>query len=464
VQFRSPRLGFALCTIVSVAAVGTAAAPAFADDGVPSLGDASAIAAAAAAGVGSADAADTAIPASVPDAADSPESVVVPVVTAPILPTIPDAGDPSPSTATTTTVATATTPASPPEQPQPQVPPLPQAPVTAPPSAPPPAAAPASDTGNTTSDNSNSITTSPPETQEIIPSQTFVWNWTWNCDPNVPPALPALPPGTTTIIWNWHWSCSDASPAPLNDAGVTICTSCNIAISVRIASPGDSGAIAQTIAAQAAATAADLTASVQQAAQLPPSPPPAAADTPPSSAAAPQSDLGLASAQAALPQFLIDDGPAGPSVSFVGEDAPRHGGEALSATPRAGLATVRNARASPFRPFRVQNGLIESRPAPPGIAEVVSASRATERRRSTVPVASPKHSLPPFVPAPARDLPLSTAVALAPPGVQHSSGSALVALEVGALELLLLLLVSYLVPQARVARARARFAEPHPPG
>ena len=91
------------------------------------------------------------------------------------------------------------------------------------------------------------------------------------------PAVPAPPAGATTIVLNWHWSCAEPPPT-LDVAGVTICVSCNIAISVRVGSPGNTGDLAQTIAAQTAATATGIAQTIQTALQAAP---PAAAPLPP---------------------------------------------------------------------------------------------------------------------------------------------------------------------------------------
>ena len=110
------------------------------------------------------------------------------------------------------------------------------------------------------------------------PSQTFIWNWYWNCATDEgTPAVPAPPAGATTIVLNWHWACADPPPT-LDVAGVTICVSCNIAISVRVGSPGNTGDLAQTIAAQTAATAAGIAQTIQTALQAAP---PAATPLPP---------------------------------------------------------------------------------------------------------------------------------------------------------------------------------------
>src|SRR6476646_7607597 len=88
------------------------------------------------------------------------------------------------------------------------------------------------------------------------------------------PAVPAPPAGATTIVLNWHWACADAPP-PLEIEGMTVCTSCNIAISVRVGSPGDAGDVAQSIDA-ATDVAGTIQAALQTATPLsaPPTPSP----------------------------------------------------------------------------------------------------------------------------------------------------------------------------------------------
>src|SRR5262249_61461890 len=118
--------------------------------------------------------------------------------------------------------------------------------------------------GNTTGSNSNGITADPAPTSPRI----IVWNWTWNCKDDPPPLdLSELGPDTTTVVINWKWSCDDATPPPLQVASVTQCTSCNINISVRVASPGDSASVVQSTRVDAAAIASTVSEATQAAAQ-----------------------------------------------------------------------------------------------------------------------------------------------------------------------------------------------------
>ena len=89
-----------------------------------------------------------------------------------------------------------------------------------------------------------------------LPS-TWIWNWNWNCDPaSVPPEQNTVANGTWT--WNWNFNCNQANAPPGSDQYQGTPTQYqpgNTNISIRIASPGDNGAVTQTIAAVAQATA-----------------------------------------------------------------------------------------------------------------------------------------------------------------------------------------------------------------
>jgi hypothetical protein len=324
--------------------------------------------------------------------------------------------------------------------------------------------------------NSNGITQTTPVSSTIQPdiaSQTFIWNWNWNCDPGSTPTLPGLPPGTTTIVWNWHWSCPDAPPPTLDVAGVTICTSCNIAISVRLASPGDDGDLTQSIAAQAAATVNEVAAAVQQVAQVVPPPLPPA--LPPASAGSSAPVDAFTSAPAAaldaspVQQGQIDNGPATPTAAPGLDDTPRHGSDALLASWVSGATAAPQRRSSVLGSWRAR-GTQELRApalqrAPLVLVELTRASSAANQGHHSGGAApATTRSPPPPVPAPSPDAPLSTLVAMAPAGPPQPAGSGVVALATGGLGLFLLFFASYLVPLSRAVRARAGVAEPHPPG
>jgi hypothetical protein len=233
---------------------------------------------------------------------------------------------------------------------------------------------------------------------------------------------------------------------------------------VRLASPGDDGDLAQTIATQAAATVADVTAAVQQVAQVvptlpPPVPVPASASGPPVEAFADTPGIGPAN----VVQSQIDDGPAVGTGVLGADDAPRHGGQALLASWRPGGAT-----AAPQASWRVRGiqALRASEPtrAPLVFAQLIHPSSAADDHHSAGAARPPARVLPPPVPAPPLDAPLSTLVAMSPLGPQQTAGSGLVALATDGLGLFLLFFASYLVPLSRAVRARAGVAEPHPPG
>jgi hypothetical protein len=458
----SSRLGLSLCGIVATIALGANCQPARADDGLPPAPTATTIAATVSAALDTTAATVQLPPAITPAATDAAVTGVVPAVSPPIPPAIPAAEASVPPAPAPTTSA-------PPPEPDPATTPDPAPPT--PPSVPTPPApaaptAPVPDTGNTTPDNSNSITATPVSDTQISPSQTFVWNWTWNCDPDSTPAVPVLPPGTTTIVWNWHWACSDVTPQPLVAAGMTICTSCNIAVSLRIASPGDSGSIAQTIATQAAATVAQVSAEVQEHAQAAetPVPPAAAAVAPPA--------LAAASSDPAAPvlQMQIDLAPTGPiESSLVDDEAPRHGGQALLATSRGDVTSQSltgklTGEVIGVSTTRWRN----SRRDPLVVSSLRAASRADSQRHAGTAAASSATATstprPPSPPRPSHEFPLPAVVALSPVGLQHPASSALVPLAIGGLAVVIQVFFIYLAPLGRLVRARAGVAEPHPPG
>jgi hypothetical protein len=247
---------------------------------------------------------------------------------------------------------------------------------------------------------------------------------------------------------------------------MTICTSCNIAVSLRIASPGDSGSIAQTIATQAAATVAQVSAEVQEHAQAAetPVPPAAAAVAPPA--------LAAASSDPAAPvlQMQIDLAPTGPiESSLVDDEAPRHGGQALLATSRGDVTSqsltgkvigeVIGASTTRWR---------NSRRDPLVVSSLRAASRADSQRHAGTAAASSATATstprPPSPPRPSHEFPLPAVVALSPVGLQHPASSALVPLAIGGLAVVIQLFFIYLAPLGRLVRARAGVAEPHPPG
>ena len=496
-QIGFPHVGPTLCGIVAAIVVAFAATPAHADDGVPAVPDATSIASTVAAAVDAIDVAPSVtvptvtVPspeADVPSAAatdpattDAASNPVVLPTSASVPPAIPSAGtpptlaaDPAP-TGPATPPAEATPPS--PTQTAAASPSTSSSPTGAPTGAPAatqvdiPAApvSPEPDTANTTPHNSDSITPITLSSSIVQPdsaSQTFIWNWNWNCDANDTPTLPDLPPGATTIVWNWHWSCPAAPPPALDVAGVTICLSCNIAISVRLASPGDDGDLTQAIAAQAAATVTEVAAAVQQAAQVVPPPP---APVPVSVQAATSDPVEAFTSAPTVLQAQIDDGPAVPAESLGPDDVPRHGGQALLASWHLGRASAVPQRRSSVLDGWSVRGIQALRTSAPARASLVlvdlsRASSADPGHRSGGVAPATTRSLPPPVPAPSPDAPLGTLVAMSPVGPQQPAGSGVVALAIGGLGLFLLFFASSLVPLSRAVRVRAGVAEPHPPG
>jgi hypothetical protein len=89
---------------------------------------------------------------------------------------------------------------------------------------------------------------------------TWIWNWTWNCDPNsAPPAQSSADASASNWVWNWTWNC-DREPITGGDASqyqgaTTQYQPENVNVSIRVLSPGDNGPVTQTISAAAAALA-----------------------------------------------------------------------------------------------------------------------------------------------------------------------------------------------------------------
>jgi hypothetical protein len=99
-----------------------------------------------------------------------------------------------------------------------------------------------------------------------------VWTWIWNCgDSSVETSsvTPSDQPGATWV-WDWRWGCEDTPDAPAPGT--------NTAVSVRVFSPGDNGAVTQsntTTSTSVATTASEIVQSATQtaAAALPVPPP-----------------------------------------------------------------------------------------------------------------------------------------------------------------------------------------------
>lgn len=108
---------------------------------------------------------------------------------------------------------------------------------------------------------------------------TWIWNWTWNCDPqSAPPAQSSADASASNWVWNWTWNC-DREPITGGDASQYQGTATqyqpeNVNVAIRVFSPGDNESVTQTISGAAAAVATTA-ATVEQAvvdATGPPSP------------------------------------------------------------------------------------------------------------------------------------------------------------------------------------------------
>jgi hypothetical protein len=294
------------------------------------------------------------------------------------------------------------------------------------------------------------------------PAQTFVWNWTWNCDPaTAPQGLPQAPSGTTVIVWNWHWSCNGAPPPPASVTTATVCVACNIALSVRVASPGDSGDVVQQIGA----AAANAVAGIEAAAHVPTSATPAAAVMP----AVPNDSAAAAATAAAVPPLPPDPPTVLPAVApQSGEDPPRHGVSPQDSRGDPSLAT----RAKVAAPARAPTAGITAAggAAPSGIGSVPAppverhARAAPHDKRAHAGASAPAQA--PFR-GPAGPAPSDPAPALLTGGQSggHGSGtSANAALTTMTLAGLLLVFLSRIRSIARPRRRAGPVTQPHPPG
>jgi hypothetical protein len=469
--------GLAVSLTVCGAVAALAVTPARADDGPPAVVDPTVIVAAtsaAAPGV----ALDPAAPLDAPaDAPTPPETTAV----LPDLPTIPPAIPPLPAAESTPPAVSADDPSTPAPGPEP-------APQPAPPDTPAPAPAaqagpdtslPAKpgDTGNTAADNSSDITVVAPSS----PPQTFIWNWFWNCAADeAVPAAAAPPANATVIVLDWHWDCAEPPP-PLDVTGVTVCVSCNVAISVRVASPGDTGDLTQAIAASTAAAATALAHTIEDALQSAPVPAPAPrAPTPVWAPPVPTAPASTAPAQ--LSQVVSPADEVVSSVDAVlqasvgvavAEDLPRDGFPQIGAPPpldaarpkvprrAAGPAPARSripaaGRAAALvrvvvieRSIEQHHGLARARPGP----AVRKARPAAVSGRGPVPPVPPLPSLP---------VPILAGAGLA--STQGGGSGAVAALACGLALLFVYAIFTVLRLPPVVPPARGADANPHPPG
>ena len=318
--------------------------------------------------------------------------------------------------------------------------------------------------GNTTSDNSSGITV--PSTQSA--PTTIVWNWTWNCKDDPTSAdLPQTTPDTTTIVLNWTWDCPDVVPPPVDIASVTTCVGCNISISVRIASPGDSAGVTQSTQVDAAAIASGVAEATQAASQtvVPPQPPVVAPSAPPQSpavttlaaAAAPAAPTPPAAPSPPAVTALAVSAPAvalPPASDSFTEDTPRHGAPDFGAAP----ASAVHGAVEAAQVIRVHKIALTTVVRAISVVHVHTVVRSHER------AVSPARKAPfRFPPAPsAPTLPIALAAAS---GEGHGAGSfAPTALAAGVVGIFLLTFLAYAAPGLQTARPRPAQAHPHPPG
>jgi hypothetical protein len=452
------RKGRSLCLVLSVCAAVSVlvASPARAEDAPPPQLDPTAIVAAI-----SADGTPIAVPQlpavpEVPGLPAVPETPVIPANQAPIpsavLPPMPT--DPP--------VALPVVEATPPPDPSPapaaaepasSTPVAPQSPVSN-------STPPTADTGNITADNLNGITA----IRSSNALRTFVWNWSWNCDMGeAVAAVPQPPPDATAIVLNWHWSCAEAPP-PISVAGITLCASCNIAISVRIGSPGDTGNLAQSIASSAATTVASVAETIQSALQE--AAPAREPSTPPATAA-------QAAVSAVLDVqplvYLIDAGPAALPVDDPSTDmlAPRGAPSAFSgpAPLQTGRAVVRGAAHAWGLSAGSIGSLATSATTEVRTAEIErwSSQRSSAASRAERPRA-PAPARVPAPPAPAPPAPTPFVLTTSAAGTHGGGSDAFTALAMA-----LTIIFAYAAFAAvrflsAVPPARAAAAKPHPPG
>jgi hypothetical protein len=272
------------------------------------------------------------------------------------------------------------------------------------------------------------------------------------------PAVPAPPAGATTIVLNWHWACADPPPA-IDVAGVTVCTSCNIAISVRVGSPGDTGDLVQSIVAATAAAAATLADTIQAAAQtaVPPSASPTESPLPdPVAAVAPA----LVAVQEATNQI---DG--GLLIALVAPppsaDVPQHGAPTSFGGVSAGQPSVRSRADIAF-----------GEPTSAAVRARVALLRRWIVRRAVVrrdAVAKPPRAQAPApdpVPrAPSPSAPPTPFILGAGVAATHGGGIGVITALASGLAIVLLYAISTALRlRPVVPPARAPGANPHPPG
>ena len=265
--------------------------------------------------------------------------------------------------------------------------------------------------------------------------------------------------------------------------------SCNIAIAIRVASPGDSAGVVQTTGAGLASAAVDAAATAQSAAQavLPPraSPTPEPVQQPSQPAVAPVPPLPpvppdpplTAPPMTTAPGMTIAPGVRGTSAVGRGtftalaapgasaDDAPRLGAQRgftwWTATSRMHSGSYASAGARFSSAGQIRSSVsVAVASSSVTVHEHRSAGRAAwaaPRKRGGTP--PPLPSAPPLPSMP-------TPIVLAPTaGGSHSTGNFTIdALAAGAAAVLLLILLAYAAPGLQTVRSRFAHVHPDPPG
>jgi hypothetical protein len=277
------------------------------------------------------------------------------------------------------------------------------------------------------------------------------------------PEVPAPPPGATTIVLNWHWSCADPPPS-IDLAGITVCISCNVAISVRIGSPGDTGDLVQSIVTSAAAAAANLADTIKAAARtaIPPSASPIGKPIPDQVAAV------TATPPVALQEVTnqIDDAAfLAPAPAAASEDLPRHGAPTVfggggTRPPSLGDGARSRADIAPGEPtpaaVRARVALLQRWI----VRRPVVGSEAPAKPPRAQAVAPEPFPLPPIPSAPPTPFVLGAGVA----GAHGGAIGVIAALASGLAMALLYAISTALRLPPVVPPARGAGANPHPPG
>lgn len=108
------------------------------------------------------------------------------------------------------------------------------------------------------------VDTAPAASPEAVPTESWYWTWTWSCGDAIAPSI-ELPQGYLGQIWNWNWNwnCGGSNNAVGNTQSqlpsqyqpvTSQYQPINVNISIRIASPGNDGAVVQANVALAMPT------------------------------------------------------------------------------------------------------------------------------------------------------------------------------------------------------------------